>query len=57
MRPDYPSIVYTKILKELYPDVPVVLGSIEPHYAGLRITIIGKISYYRESLPVARPIY
>ena len=27
-----------------------------PHYAGLRITIIGKISYYRESLPVARPI-
>ena len=29
MRPDYPSIVYTKILKELYPHVPVVLGSIE----------------------------
>ena len=29
MRPDYPSIVYTKILKELYPDVPVVFGSIE----------------------------
>ena len=29
IRPDYPSIVYTKILKELYPDVPVVLGSIE----------------------------
>lgn len=29
MRPDYPSIVYTKILKELYPDIPVVLGSIE----------------------------
>lgn len=29
MRPDYPSIVYTQILKELYPDVPVVLGSIE----------------------------
>ena len=29
MRPDYPSIVYTKILKELYPDVPVVLGGIE----------------------------
>lgn len=28
-RPDYPSIVYTKILKELYPDVPVVLGGIE----------------------------
>ncbi|HJE40121.1 MAG: YgiQ family radical SAM protein [Candidatus Amulumruptor caecigallinarius] len=29
-RPDYPSIVYTKILKELYPDIPVVLGGIEP---------------------------
>lgn len=28
-RPDYPSIVYTKILKELYPDVPVILGGIE----------------------------
>lgn len=29
MRPDYPSIVYTKILKEIYPDIPVVLGGIE----------------------------
>ena len=29
MRPDYPSIVYTKILKELYPNTPVVLGGIE----------------------------
>lgn len=29
MRPDYPSIVYTRILKELYPDIPVVLGGIE----------------------------
>lgn len=29
MRPEYPSIVYTRILKELYPDVPVVLGGIE----------------------------
>ncbi|MDL2244486.1 YgiQ family radical SAM protein [Parabacteroides sp. OttesenSCG-928-J18] len=29
MRPDYPSIVYTRILKELFPDVPVVLGGIE----------------------------
>lgn len=28
-RPDYPTIVYTKILKELFPDVPVVLGGIE----------------------------
>ena len=29
MRPEYPTIVYTKILKQLYPDVPVVLGGIE----------------------------
>ncbi len=29
MRPEYPTIVYTRILKELYPDVPVVLGGIE----------------------------
>lgn len=29
MRPDYPTIVYTRILKELYPDVPVVIGGIE----------------------------
>ena len=29
MRPEYPTIVYTQILKQLYPDVPVVLGGIE----------------------------
>jgi len=29
MRPDYPSVVYAKILKQLYPDTPVVLGGIE----------------------------
>ena len=29
MRPEYPTIVYTQILKRLYPDVPVVLGGIE----------------------------
>ena len=28
-RPDYATIVYTRILKELYPDVPVVIGGIE----------------------------
>ncbi len=28
-RPDYPTIVYTKILKQIYPDVPVVAGGIE----------------------------
>ena len=29
MRPEYPTIVYTQILKKLYPDVPVVIGGIE----------------------------
>lgn len=29
LRPEYPSIVYANILKQLYPDVPVVLGGIE----------------------------
>ena len=38
MRPDYPSIVYTQILKKLFPDVPVALGCIE---ASLR-----RISHY-----------
>ena len=28
-RPEYPTIVYTQILKKLFPDVPVVLGGIE----------------------------
>ena len=29
MRPEYPTIVYTQILKKLFPDVPVVIGGIE----------------------------
>ncbi|SJZ82459.1 uncharacterized radical SAM protein YgiQ [Porphyromonas cangingivalis] len=29
MRPDYPSIVYSKILRDLYPETPIVLGGIE----------------------------
>jgi uncharacterized radical SAM protein YgiQ len=28
-RPDYPTIVYTQILKKLFPDVPVLIGGIE----------------------------
>ena len=38
MRPDYPTIVYSKILRELYPDVPVIAGGIE---ASLR-----RVSHY-----------
>ena len=29
LRPEYPTIVYTRILKELFPEVPVVIGGIE----------------------------
>ena len=28
-RPDYPTIVYSEILRKLYPDVPIVVGGIE----------------------------
>ena len=28
-RPDYASVVYTKILKQLFPEVPVIIGGIE----------------------------
>ena len=29
LRPEYPTIVYSSILRQLYPDVPIVLGGIE----------------------------
>ena len=29
LRPEYPTIVYSKILRQLYPDVPIALGGIE----------------------------
>lgn len=45
MRPEYPTIVYSKILKELYPDVPVVLGGIE---ASLRR--VTHYDYWKETL-------
>lgn len=47
MRPDYPTIVYSNILKELYPDVPVVAGGIE---ASLR-----RVSHYDYWLDRLRP--
>lgn len=47
MRPDYPTIVYSKILKDLYPDVPVIAGGIE---ASLR-----RVSHYDYWLDKLRP--
>ena len=38
MRPDYPTIVYSQILKDIYPDVAVIAGGIE---ASLR-----RVSHY-----------
>lgn len=29
MRPDYPTIVYSRILRDLYPDTPIAIGGIE----------------------------
>lgn len=29
MRPDYPTVVYSEILKKLFPDVPIIAGGIE----------------------------
>ncbi len=28
-RPDYPTVIYTKILKKLFPEVPVIIGGVE----------------------------
>lgn len=47
MRPDYPTIVYSGILKDLYPDVPVIAGGIE---ASLR-----RVSHYDYWLDRLRP--
>ena len=45
LRPEYPSIVYTQILKRLYPNVPVVLGGIE---ASMRR--LSHYDYWQDSL-------
>jgi uncharacterized radical SAM protein YgiQ len=44
-RPDYATIVYSNILKELYPDVPVLIGGIE---ASLRR--VTHYDYWRDEL-------
>lgn len=46
-RPEYPTIVYSKILREIYPDVPIVLGGIE---ASLR-----RLSHYDYWSDTLRP--
>ena len=45
MRPEYPTIVYSQILRQLFPDVPIVLGGIE---ASLRR--LTHYDYWQDSL-------
>lgn len=45
MRPEYPTIVYTQCLRQLYPDVPIVLGGIE---ASLRR--VAHYDYWQDSI-------
>ena len=45
MRPEYPTIVYSQILRNLYPDVPIILGGIE---ASLRR--LTHYDYWQDSL-------
>ena len=45
MRPDFPSIVYAKILRQAFPDTPIVLGGIE---ASLRR--VTHYDYWQEKL-------
>ena len=52
LRPEYPSVVYTRILKNLFPDVPVVLGGIEAslrritHYDYLKDALMPPMSVW-----------
>lgn len=45
LRPEYPTIVYSQILRQLYPDTPIVLGGIE---ASLRR--LTHYDYWKETL-------
>lgn len=45
LRPEYPTIVYTQIVKQLFPDTPVILGGIE---ASLRR--LAHYDYWQERL-------
>lgn len=49
MRPDYPTVVYSRILRDLYPDVPIIAGGIE---ASLR-----RVAHYDYWQDCLRPPY
>ncbi|MDO5035885.1 MAG: YgiQ family radical SAM protein [Porphyromonas sp.] len=51
MRPDYPSIVYTEILRDLYPETPIILGGIE---ASLRR--LTHYDYWQDKLLPGAPV-
>lgn len=56
-RPDYPTIVYSEILKKLFPDVPVVVGGIEASLRAYLITTIGKTACVPPYYWTAKLIY
>ena len=60
LRPDYPSIVYSQILRQLYPDVPIVLAdslimttgriSCVPVFFAMRLLIFSSMAWVRNLL-------
>ena len=50
-------LIYSQIVKRLFPDSLVILGGVGLRLGGLLITIIGLILYYRPFLLKVKPIY
>ncbi len=61
-RPDMASVVYTRILKDLYPDLPVLLGGIEAsmrrfsHYDYWQDKVMPSILVSMASLTIGPPV-
>ena len=55
-RPEYPTIVYSRILKQLIPMFPLSWEASKPLCAALHTMIIGKIGCARAFFATARPI-
>lgn len=45
LRPEYPSIVYTECIRKVYPDVPIILGGVEPS-----LRRVAHYDYWQDSL-------
>ena len=55
LRPEYPTIVYSQILHQLYPDVPIVLGGIEASLRRLTHYDYGRTAYAHASSVMPLP--